>query len=201
MTSNNQCTYNNPAISNYVTMQVTPLAPIVEVKNDTVTGTECFNAFQTLLVAGDGSVFTVRPGGIATMIAGKNIIYYPGTVVDSGGYMYGYIAPGGPWCFNQSIPQVTGGNAETANLTGNRFFSVYPNPTTDLFTLTLSSNENPGKCLIEIFGMKGEKIMTNELNNETSHEFSLEGNPPGIYLVRVLTEKKSGTLRIVKQRR
>ena len=195
------CTYGNPATSNVISMQVTPVAPIVEVKNDTVTGTECFNAYQTLLVAGDGSSFTVRPGGIVTMIAGKNIIYYPGTVVDSGGYMYGYIAPGGPWCFNQSIPQVTGGNTETANLIGNRFFSVYPNPTTDLFTLTLTSTENPGKSLIEIFGMKGEKIMTKELNNETSHEFSLVGNPPGIYLVRVLTEKKSGTMRIVKQLR
>ncbi|MCX6269326.1 MAG: PKD domain-containing protein [Bacteroidetes bacterium] len=58
----------------------------------------CYNAFETITVAGAGSSFQVLTGGSATFIAGSKIRYLPGTKVFSGGYMRGYITTNGQYC-------------------------------------------------------------------------------------------------------
>jgi len=68
--------------------------------------TNCYNALQTIYVSGTGDTFTVQAGGSATMITGQNIVYLPGTTLDSGGYMHGYITITGNYCTNPSNPVV-----------------------------------------------------------------------------------------------
>jgi PKD repeat protein len=197
--SSEVCTSSNPATSNEITMSVTAIPASIEIGTTTITGSECFNASQTIIVAGNGALFKVVYGGMATLVAGQNILYYPGTVVDSGGYMIGYIAPLGPWCSRQPLMAVQTGTGEAMTLTGDQFFRIYPNPTSGNFMLEINSFRKDSSLLVEIFNMNGAKIWSEELAGEPRRQFSLKGNPSGIYLVRIISANHSGTMRIVKQ--
>lgn len=116
---------------------VVPVTQVVQ--NDTLGGGQsgCYHATQTIMVAGSGTSFLIQNGGSATMIAGQNILFYPGTTVQPGGYLLGYIAPGGPFCGGviPSAPEVIAGEEEIAGSAVSPAFKIYPNPTTGIFTL------------------------------------------------------------------
>ena len=79
-------------------MVVTNVPVTREIQNITVTATQCFDASQTITLAANGTTFSVAAGGNATLIAGQNIIFYPGAAVLQNGYLLGQIVPGGPFC-------------------------------------------------------------------------------------------------------
>jgi hypothetical protein len=132
------------------------------------------------------------------MIAGENILYYPGTYIEEGGYLHGSISPGGPWCVLQPKDALFNGTGETLSVTEQQFYRIYPNPTSGNFMLELNA-QAAEKYLVEIYDMKGDKMLSAEMRGERRHEFSLSGKPVGIYLVRVISERNSGTTRIIKQ--
>ena len=199
LTSNAGCVSGNPAMSNMVTMTVNSVPITRYISNITVSGAGCFDAIQTILVAGNETTFTVLTGGSATMIAGQNILFYPGASVAPGGYLHGYIAPGGPYCTSPAIATSAMGTTDKTMLAGQPFFSIYPNPTCGAFTLVLSGYDPAEKISVEIYNMKGEKIISTGISNEMKHEFSLSGRPAGIYLIRILSKNTPGTARIIKQ--
>ena len=194
------CVSGNPATSNMITMIVINL-------NQTVSGnvingqSECYDAVQTIKVAVDPDTFTVEPGGSANMIAGQNIIYYPGTTVQSGGLMHGKIAPGGPFCGMKSPSMLTlKTDTEQAGLQKtSSFFRIYPNPTNGSFTLELTQENPLAITKVEIFGMQGEKVLTSSISGEQKHTFSLDGNRAGCYFIRVICDDRSGVMKIIKQ--
>jgi hypothetical protein len=149
-------------------------------------------------VAGNGSTFIVQNGGSATLIAGQNILFYPGTYVAHGGYMHGYIAPGGPWCATQFLPTVPSGSKMGFNPDDLNLF-IFPNPTTSSFTLSFTREPAGERIDVKIFNMMGELIIQREIREGTNHEFSLELQSPGIYLVKVDRMGVSETRKIIKQ--
>ena len=180
------------------------LVPVnLDVHNITVfTGKSmCFSALETITVGGNGNTFLVQNGGSATMIAGRSIRFLPGTSVESGGYLHGYITATGEYCgmMAPSIPAVVSG--ETGNpLPADQFlFMVYPNPTDGKFTVEYAGAHEIDKINIEIFGMKGDRIQSKELVGTRRHEFSLEDRPTGIYLVRIVTDEVTKTVRVLKR--
>jgi hypothetical protein len=199
LTSGAPCATGSPATSNTVSMVVNSVVPLTAtLQNLTVSATQCFNASQTVQVAGDGNFFIVPDGGRATVIAGLNILYYPGTVVEPGGYMAGYIAPEGPWCVAPAIAAPMTGTQASQPETREQFYRIYPNPTRGELVLELNAPEAAGNCLVEIYDMKGEKLLSKELSGKQKDELSLSGHPAGIYLVRVISGHNSGTTRIIK---
>jgi len=199
MTSDELCTIANPVSSNSVTMVVTTIVLTVELQNMTVTGTQCFNAAQTISVAGNGTTFTVPNGNSATMIAGQNIFYYPGTIIAQGGSMMGYIAPGGPWCEEPAIAVVTTGTENRQTGPDRQYYRIYPNPTTSVFMIEFNKSDESKKYLFEIYDMKGAKIISDNLSGDWKYEFSLSDRPAGIYLIRIIGEGILETTRIIKQ--
>jgi len=198
----NSC-FNSPWRSKGVTVIPTNTS----VQNVVITPgqSECYDAVQTIWVAGSGTYFIVQNGGSATMIAGQNILYYPGTTVYAGGYLHGYIAPSGPWCGSGSlIPQAIS-NRETENLTVTSerskegpSFKIYPNPTTGNFTLELNGIDVAQPVTIVIYSMKGDKIHKEILVGTKKYDLSLSGKPTGLYFVRIVTEGIAETVKIVK---
>ena len=160
--------------------------------------TICYNALQTLLVAGNGTTFLVQPGGMATMIAGLKIIYQPGTTVQDGGYLHGYIAADNIFCDTQP-PSVPAADAEATGLTPTpveSYFKIFPNPTDGKFVIKF--REAPSNTWAEIYSMPGEKILIHDFMGLRSHEFNLEGYPAGVYFLRIILGNRVETVKVVK---
>ncbi|MDD4555272.1 MAG: T9SS type A sorting domain-containing protein [Bacteroidales bacterium] len=189
LTSNAPCITGNPATSDMITMYVVEL-------NTAVSGvvtpiqTVCYDAFNTITVAGGGTTFVVQNGGSATMIAGMNILYRYGTRVVHGGYLHGYITTTNTYCGMlppAMVAVVTGVESPPASDQGNSRFTIFPNPTAGRFTLMAKGSITPGPVQIEIFGMRGEQIRSERIYLENKLERDLSGVPGGIYFVRIGT--------------
>jgi hypothetical protein len=199
LTSSESCTSSNPANSNTITKMVNSVPSVVELQDITVSGSQCFNAAHTIMVAGNETSFTVPTGATALMIAGENIFYLPGTVVDMGGSMIGYIDPDGPWCPQPSIVTVIAGKQEVTGQPVPSFCKIYPNPTKGQFSLESTGIDGSENLLVEIYGIRGEKIFSSGLSGKRKYEFSLGGRPAGIYLVHILNGKNYSTTRLILQ--
>ncbi len=187
------------------------MTPVVQgninLQNVTVEATEstCYDAVQTITLAGNGTIFKVKNGGHVDLIAGQNIRFYPGASVEQGGYLLGHISTNGQYCgYMKSIldPNPEEANQQTPKEpeTGaTRFFRIFPNPTTDSFTLTLNAPANGKPVYVEVYSILGEKILTQTLTETSRHLFTLQGKPSGIYLVKVVSAGISEVQKVVKQ--
>jgi hypothetical protein len=174
----------------------------------------CADADRTLIV---GDYFPtahiptvhVLNGGIVNLIAGQNIIILPSTVVDAGGYLHAFITPNCIWCeAYQTNLIVTAQPDTTVNVipgdtfidkSANNLFKVYPNPTTGVFTLELTEVTETSVVKVEIYGMYGEKLQSDQFTGEKRHEFTLDGKSNGIYFIRVFCGGNLGSQKIIKQ--
>ena len=177
---------------------------IIVATNQTVNGTVpsplalCYDASNTITVAGGGSTFIVQPGGSATMIAGMKISYLTGTRVLSGGYMHGYITLTHSYCgslppamvaLQTDVPDPVQENSTT--------FAIYPNPSSGDFTLVQKSGPVKGKVTVEILNMHGERLVNSSFANTTKQEFHLADLPSGLYFVRVMKENKMEIIKLI----
>jgi hypothetical protein len=206
VTSSDTCATNNPALSDPVVMTVSPSVPAaISLLNFTVAnGSQvCYNATQEIIVSSDMSTYVVQAGGSATMIAGQRIVFLQGTTVEPGGYLHGYIAPGGPWCGPGISKAAAAGGDDGQNPApwhaGEKsFFSVFPNPTRGTFSLRLTGEETSTPFSIEVYGMHGDRVLSANLNGTGLYEFSLSGKPDGVYFIRIVSPDKAGTGKIIK---
>ncbi|MCX6303628.1 MAG: S8 family serine peptidase [Bacteroidetes bacterium] len=171
---------------------------VLNINSPTPEGTQCFDATETILVAGNDATFTIANGESAEMIAGQNIRFYPGTLVEPGGYLHASIAPGGPYCPMQSKPSAVAENSENIPGPERSFFSVYPNPTTGKFTLELNGYNPSEKTGVEIYNLNGKKIISVSFTDQEKYEFCLGGIPSGLYLVRVISASRKGSCLVAK---
>ncbi len=192
------------AVTNILKITVNPDVPSdLLVQGETVASgqSNCYNATQTITVAGGGTIFVVQNNGNAHMIAGQRISFRTGTRVEPGGSLHGYIDADGPWCVGKAPSIVTNitGTVERPLNELSTDFAAYPNPTKGFFTLELKGETQEGKVQVTVYGILGEIVLSEELTNMQKHEFSLAGKPEGIYFVSVRTGKTFKTMKIVKQ--
>ncbi len=145
------------------------------------------------------------PSGVTVhLIAGQKIKMLPGTAVQSGGTLHAYITTNGTYCSNPKMVEVPGmdviePDSPTAVFSGNTMFRIYPNPAAGSFTLELTGSNETGEVLVDIFGLMGEKVLSEKYNWESKHKFSLDWKPGGIYIVRVIKGSETGTLKLLKE--
>ncbi len=167
----------------------------------TVSGTVCYNASTTITVAGGITTFIVSaPNGNATFIAGHNILFEPGTHVAYNAYMHGYIST--VYCINPNVPitaAATGQDGPQLNLS-HAYFTLYPNPTSGNFTLVQKGEKVYGSVKVEVYSMTGEKVLTEQMIGEKSHEFHFSNIPVGLYFVKVVADEYVETIKLVKTR-
>ena len=178
--------------------------PTYEIPDMTVVDGEilCFNATETIIVAGDGKQFTIQPGGHADIIAGQNIIMSYGTSVEHGGSLHAWISDvfcDQPESLLASFEVHIQPEPAFEPVLKENFFKIYPNPTTGDFTLELLEFEESSMLLVEIFAMQGNLITRKELPVQSLHNLSLAHRQPGIYLIRLFNGIKIETSKINKQ--
>ena len=162
----------------------------------------CADALQTLLIAGNGTSYVIPSGVSVSHIAGQNIIYYPGTKVNLGGYLHGYISTTFCTPYHHNGPEApVAANTDQPDpiKSDNSFFKIYPNPTPGKFTLELKGDISSEQAHIDIFGILGEKILSKEMILERTQEFSLADRPTGVYVIHVSSGANSKTEKIIKQ--
>lgn len=197
------------AQTNIIKITVVPVPPqSLSLTNQTIANgiNECYNAIQTITVGGSGTSFLVQSGGSVRLIAGQNIFLKAGTSVTTGGYLHGYLTSTGDYCdsLHYVLPANPGQNMketlEVPVISPDNIFDCYPNPSNGRFTLRLASETGEIPTAVYIYNLTGAEILNSAIYSGKYHEFSLEGQPAGIYLVRVLQNERSGTRKIILNR-
>ena len=174
---------------------------------------QCFDAAETIILAGGGDTFIVDANTGVDLIAGESIRMLPGTRVEHGGYMHARItSSSGPFCdVEEAIVATMEGYApeQTASqepLTTNEldnpdkpFFKVYPNPTTGEFMVEIIYGYTDAAYTIKVYGMRGEVIIHNVRLTGLQQHLSLQGRQPGLYMVRVQRGHDVHVERIIKR--
>ena len=162
------------------------------------------SAIETIYVAGESAYFTVNNGGSATMIAGQNIVYFPGTDVNAGGYMHGSITINNTYCTNSPNPLVNSpvqnGSflASVPEIGMNGSLRIYPNPAVNLITLEITGSETNGLASVEISNMSGMKMLKQNCHGERKLSIAIQDLRPGMYFVQVTTGVNKETLKLIK---
>jgi hypothetical protein len=198
----------------YVVIDEAEIPDILPIDNIELADGEdsCFNATQSIITAGEDAHFIVQPGANATLIAGENIKMLPGTHIHEGANLHAYIAPDGPFCGEPEKHflavaednRAESKNTEITNVSeietpADRSFTVFPNPATDYFTVELYRFEPDAKITVEVYSTQGRLILQKQLQSGPEHVFSLEGQHPGIYLVRLIQDEFIGVQRLIKR--
>ena len=88
--------------------------------------------------------------------------------------------------------QVLGNAANTFEV-----FSIFPNPTNGIVTINLSSQD---KVAISVFDIRGRKVFDKNYDNNNSvfsQELNLQNFGKGVYLIKVDSEGKSATKKVI----
>lgn len=158
----------------------------------------CYDATNTITVAGGITTFVVESGASATFIAGSKISFLPGTTIMSGGYLHGYIAPTGPWCSPPAKSSETIAGAENILFSEHDIqVRIYPNPTSGKFIVERTSSDAGSSSTAEVFSAMGNRVLTRDLTGSAKTELSLSGQPAGIYFVKVTSDTVTRTIKLI----
>jgi hypothetical protein len=198
--SGNESNYSLP-----VSVFVTPPPSVLAITNDTIFSgsSNCYNATDSIIVAGNGATFIVKNGGSANLIAAKNIAILPGAKVLSGGYIHGYITGEEQFCnlldgnVNPDKGLIFGEIPVFAK--DDTFFKIYPNPTSGKFIIAINKNLRVSTATVNIYNLLGSQVLTNIISTAQPAELSLQNSPNGIYIVQVIVENEVSPAKIIKQ--
>jgi hypothetical protein len=164
---------------------------------------ECYNALDTIIVAGDGTTVDFNNGSSVSLIAGQSILFLPGFHAESGSFISAKITIDNEFCEgtsgsiasqpetksvdsdNQIIPPATGEQ---------KVVKIYPNPNSGQFTVELSNFDNKVDiCLYNTLGVKVFQTTT----NMSGYQIDLPGIQKGIYFIKVTNGKEQVTKKMV----
>lgn len=179
----------------------------IDVKNHTATSVENYQYNNKIEVQN----FTANSGSDVTITSNTEIALLPNDDFNQGSIVNLYITPacvGGARLGNTANPRNEGLSSEAArtlsqetknlNVNESQFsFAVIPNPTNGTFKLQTSNNlEYPKQIIIRDVMGRNVKIIDNP--NAYEHEFNLEKESPGIYMINVYYTDKVISKRIIK---
>ena len=180
-----------------------PAVQVLQNVNVTSSQVSCYNATQNITLAGSGTTFQVNAGGSATLIAGRDIAFLPGTSVQQGGYLRAYITSKGRYCNSILAPlaPVTLLDAEETPAAAHAglLFNIYPNPSSGEFVVDFN-NELKGKLVtVSVMNLFGKVVSSNTFMAKSAQAINIESVPPGLYFVRVSGTGYAGSEKLVRE--
>jgi hypothetical protein len=160
----------------------------------------CFDALQYISVAGNSEIFMVQPGGSARFIAGQSIRFFPGTVVEPGGFLHGSITNSNIYCLQAgNSPDVLSGieRDHPHNQGISNPWILYPNPATGLIVLESKANEHD-ECTVEIINLRGEKMKSLSCQIKRKLFLQIQDLTDGVYLLRINHGNDFSAIRFIK---
>jgi hypothetical protein len=203
VTSDAQCASGSPATSNTIAMEVNVLPFSLHIQNMVLFNgeTRCFNAWNTIIVAGGSSTFLMTPGSSATIISGQRVIFRPGTKVMAGAYMHAYISTTFCGGYIPPMPGLLAGQDEEVNMVAERpSFRIFPNPTSAGFTIEQRELLSSADFRYEIYSITGERVRTDAVIGAQRHVVDFMDQPAGLYIVKIIAGDYVETIKLVKNR-
>jgi hypothetical protein len=170
----------------------------------------CFNALQTITIAGECNNVVVSNGASADFIAGESIRFLPGFHAKSGSNVHATITTSGDYCDGwitpsivQVPPETKSSEIETIVSTDNNLLSemqvkVYPNPNNGRFTINLINFES--RALVSIYNLTGTVFYQSGIEELNQTEINLPYLRNGIYFIRVTSDNKQFVKKIIKKK-
>jgi hypothetical protein len=185
---------------------LTPSLSLVDtvVQNGSVA---CFNALQTITVAGGGNHVIIQNMAVADFIAGKSIHFLSGFIAQSGSQVHGYITADGIFCkgsFKTSIVEAppqekeakfTEQQKENDNLSHEMKVKVYPNPNNGKFMIDLINFENSAS--VSVYNLTGYVFFKSNMELTIGNELNLSFLRKGIYFLKVTSNNKQFVKKIL----
>ena len=166
--------------------------------------TSCFNAYQSITLGGNGSGFEVQNGASAKVVAGQTIRLLPGTIIYPGGYLWAYITEDSTFC--DILPDLPINVKEDTqmNISFDKppvvSFRVYPNPNSGCFNILFGEDQPKTDFIMELFNPLGKRISRKVFGqSDEYYDCGLHNQPPGVYVVRIISGDLSGVQKIIKQ--
>lgn len=152
----------------------------------------CAAAFETLILAGDGTHFIVESGSSIDLVSAQRIVAKNNLHIKAGAHAVLRIEKGNNFC-TQPVAMVADVDSDRREqppikseiISGKEErIRMYPNPTSGIFVLELIHDSDDS--FVEIYRSSGERILLQKLSGSDLHEFNLSSHAKGLYIVRVL---------------
>jgi hypothetical protein len=116
--------------------------------------------------------------------------------------MHGYITSTNSYCPSLPAAMVTvlSGEMEYSVPDRTNGFSIYPNPANGKFTLLQKGEQMDGIVRVEILSMCGERLRSEILISERSHDFIVSDLSVGLYLVKVVKDDYVEVFKLILSR-
>jgi len=165
----------------------------------------CFDATETITLAGNGKYFEVEPNAQAEIIAGQKILILDGSWIHENAYFLARIATDNDYCGNRK--SMLASQEETHTERENQFqneiietsIRVFPNPTSGMVTVQISELKDSKPYSVIIYDLIGKPVYASALSEKTDLQIDLSSHPKGIYLIRVASVNFSRSEKIILQ--
>jgi hypothetical protein len=160
---------------------------------------DCFNAYDSITVAGGVDSVLFRNGSTVDLIAGKSIRFLPGFHAYEGSLVNASITTDSTFCDGASessiVEQPLEKSVKEENQSEEEGFvpveksiKIYPNPNNGKFSVVLTNFENGAE--IRIFNAIGATIYRSMIKEQDQQIISLSGIHKGLYFVKVMDGKE-----------
>jgi hypothetical protein len=159
---------------------------------------ECFDALDTILVAGNGTSVTFESGSSIDLIAGKSIRFLPGFHAHEGNTTHAWISTNGEFCFPSGASVVSNSPINKSEFIVNEEYvshnnaiekqlKVFPNPNNGRFTIKVEGLDQASQLVI--YNLLGAIVHQDIIHSQQSIDIS--DKQPGLYLVKISNSKKA----------
>jgi hypothetical protein len=196
---------SDPDIVKITVQNSATVPPTLAIENETVGlgQTRCYDATQTITVAGNSTTVTFQTGSTVEIIAGQSIRFLPGFWAQNNSYVHAHIStvfctPAGAPA-QQAISEkgaVIDDEFPNKKLTEtDKSVKIYPNPTNGKITVELTNYDKMAQ--IDIYNTLGSKVYST--STIRSIDLNLGHVEKGLYVVRITSDESVQTRKVIVQ--